>query len=302
MDALETLLLLDLHLLFVDPNTTEVGHAIGFKSRAFAIGDKTGVRVILLRHADLLSFPERKGSLALLRDLNGLLFHSESSLLIIVHNVLVTRDQNRCWHWLMTELVFDHISLLDLLLHDHLVDLAFSSVRLLCLSVTHLKAKWLGNGHAVPAFSQRFFLHLMHVITSSDALLIKVTFTETCGALVPLETTITIVSLEVILVIIVRIKVIRVVKALEDLVIVTLTHIIVIITEVGLFAGFTSVGCLVVIVNVFHKTCHASTLSFFFAAFGVVLLFLHALILILESLDLVFREGTTKFGEVLNDS
>ena len=203
----------------------------------------------------------------------------------------------------MTELVFDHISLLDLLLHDHLVDLAFSSVRLLCLSVTHLKAKWLGNGHAVPAFAQRFFFHLMHVITGSDTLLIKVTFTKASGALVPLEPTSTIFfSLEVILVIIVRIKVIRVVKALEDLVIVTLAHIIVIITEVGLFAGFTGVGCLVVIVNVFHKTCHASTLSFFFPAFGVVLLFLHALILILESLDLVFRERAAKFGEVLNDS
>jgi len=202
----------------------------------------------------------------------------------------------------MTELVFDHISLLDLLLHDHLVDLAFSSVRLLCLSVTHLKAKWLGHSHAVPAFSQRFFFHLVHVITSSDTLLIKVTFPKASGALVPLEPTITIVSLEVILVIIVRIKVIRVVKALEDLVIVALAHIIVIITEVGLFAGFTGVGCLVVIVNVFHKTCHASTLGFFFAAFGVVLLFLHALILILESLDLVFRERAAKFGEVLNDS
>ena len=73
MNSLEASLLGKSHLLSIDLNTAEVGHAIGFESGATALN----IDVLLLRplpgHANFLTLPEREWSLSLLGDLDRLL-------------------------------------------------------------------------------------------------------------------------------------------------------------------------------------------------------------------------------------
>lgn len=70
MDALETGLLLEGHLLRVDANAAEVWHPVRLERRALALNVHFLLLVFLLSHSHLLTLPEREGHLSLLCDLD----------------------------------------------------------------------------------------------------------------------------------------------------------------------------------------------------------------------------------------
>ena len=153
MDALETSLLLESHLLGVDANTAEVWHPVGLERWTLAFNIDFLLLVLLLGHAHLLSLPERERLLSLLSYLDRLLLHTHASLLVIVHDLLIAGDEDGGWHRLMPKLVLDHVVLFDLLLHHHLVHFALASVGLFGLLVPDLKVERLWNGDAIATFS-----------------------------------------------------------------------------------------------------------------------------------------------------
>ena len=172
MDTLKSSFLLLAHLFPIDADTAEVRHSIRFERRALAVAYQAGFRVILLCHSDLLTLPKIERLLALLSDLNRLLFHFQPSRFISITDLLVAWNEDGSWNRLMTELVLDHVLLFNLLLHNHFVDFLLACACLLGLIVPHLEGKRLGNGDAISAPSERFLPHLMHVIISRNALLV----------------------------------------------------------------------------------------------------------------------------------
>ena len=174
VDLLLALHLLHRQVLFVALDSTKVRHGVGSELWAPAIGHETFFSVTLLGHLSLVALPEREGCLACLCDLERLLLDTQPPLLVLVLDLLIARDEHGGWDGLVAELVLDHVLLLYLLLHNHLVDFALAGARLLRLLVPNLKVEGFGQGHAVPALSQRLLTDLVHVVACRDPLLVQV--------------------------------------------------------------------------------------------------------------------------------
>jgi len=153
VDTLETSLLLESHFLIVDLNGTEIRHAIGFKRRTPTFDIDTLLLIPFFLDPHFLPLPETEGRLALSCDLDGLLLDFEATVLIAVHDLLVAGNEHGGWYGLVSELVLDHILLLDLLLHDHLVNFLLSDISLGGLLVTCFETEWLRHSHTISALA-----------------------------------------------------------------------------------------------------------------------------------------------------
>ena len=170
VDSLEASLLLQSHLLSIDADATEVWHAIGLESWSSALDVNLFLLLLLFLHPDFFSLPEAKGSFALFRDLDRLLLDAKATLLVGIHDLLVSRDQDRCWNRLMTELMLYHVLFFHLLFHDHLVDFFLPDVCFGVLSVASIEVERFGDSNTIAALSVALCSQPVHVIVTSDAL------------------------------------------------------------------------------------------------------------------------------------
>ena len=94
-----------------------------------------------------------------------------------------------------------------------------------------------------------------------------------------------------ILTVLIRVELIRVIEALEDTIIISLTHItilrILLLKNWPLFS-LSGLISIIVIVDLLQESSHASTLGLLLSTLVFLFLFSHALVIVLQPLDLVF--------------
>ena len=107
-----------------------------------------------------------------------------------------------------------------------------------------------------------------------------------------------------ILAVFIRVELVRVIKILENAIVVSLAHVTVfrVLLESWSLLILPGLVSIVIIVDLLKESGHATTLSFLLTALVLFFLFLHAFVLILQLLDLVFAQRSTQLGEVFDHS